>query len=213
MRRILHELRRHLPWTLGGAVLGIVLLVPLGRLPGAVSHRLFGAFHPLHVLTSAMTTASMFGLYRRENGRRRGSLLTLLLVGYTASVGIGTLSDSLIPFLGERLLGLPRAGLHIGFIELWYLVNPAALVGIAVSCVRPATRQPHFAHILLSTTASLAHIGMALDGALPVAKYLGLLLFLLAAVWIPCTFSDIAFPLLFVGDRTRQPAPTTRPSG
>ncbi len=204
LRRILHELGHHLPWTLGGAVLGVGLLVPLGMLPESVSHRLFQAFHPLHVLASATATASMYGLYRCEDGKMKCNPLLLLGVGLLGSVGIGTLSDSVIPFLGEMLLGLPRAALHIGFIEFWYLVLPAVLIGITISWFRPITRVPHFAHVLLSTAASLAHIGMALDGGLPFVKYLGLFLFLLVAVWVPCTFSDIAFPLLFVGNRTRR---------
>lgn len=205
--RILRELKHHLPYTLGGAVFGIILLVVLSRLPGNVSHRLFETFHPLHVLASSMATASMYGLYRcTADGRLKCNLLLLLVVGYVGSVGIGTLSDSLIPLLGERLLGLPRAGAHIGFIELWFLVNPAALIGITISYFRPMTKVPHFAHVLLSTMASLAHIGMALEGALPILKYLGLFVFLLVAVWVPCTFSDIAFPLLFVRDRGRRGA-------
>lgn len=204
VRRVLHELGHHLPWTLVGAVLGTLLLLPLGRLPHEVSHRLFAAFHPLHVLASAMATSAMYGLYRRGEGRRPPFWL-LLLIGYTGAVGIGTLSDSLIPYLGERLLGLHHARAHIGFIELWYLVNPAALLGVLFSYFRPTTKLPHSAHVLLSTMASLAHIGMAFDGTLPAIKYLGLLLFLLLAVWIPCTFSDIAFPLLFIRPG-RQPA-------
>jgi hypothetical protein len=197
LKRILHELRHHLPFTLGGAALGVLLLIPLGRLPEAVSHRLFETFHPLHVLASATATASMYGLYKCVGNRFKCNPWLLLLVGYLGSVGIGTMSDSVIPFLGERLLGL-HAHAHIGFIEIWYLVNPAALLGIAISYFRPMTRVPHFAHILLSTIASLAHIGMALDGSLSLAKYLALFVFLLVAVWVPCTFSDIAFPLLFV---------------
>jgi hypothetical protein len=198
MRRILHELEHHLPFTLAGVVAGVLLLVPLSRLPAVVSQRLFATFHPLHVLASATATAGVYGLYKCVGGRNRCNPWLLLVIGYAGSVGIGTLSDSLIPYLGERLLGLPGAEVHIGFVELWYLVNPAALIGIAISYFRPTTRTPHFAHVLLSTVASLAHIGMALDGTLPPVKYLGLFAFLLLAVWLPCTFSDIAFPLLFV---------------
>jgi hypothetical protein len=205
LKRILRELKHHLPFTLGGAALGVLLLIPLGMLPETVSHRLFATFHPLHVLASATATASMYGLYKCVEGRFKCNPLLLLLVGYLGSVGIGTLSDSVIPFLGERLLGL-HSHVHVGFIELWYLVNPAALAGIAISYFRPVTRVPHFAHVLLSTVASLAHIGMALEGPLPPVKYLALFVFLLVAVWVPCTFSDIAFPLLFV----RRDAPAHR---
>jgi hypothetical protein len=31
--------------------------------------------------------------------------------------------------------------------------------------------------------------------------------FLLVAVWVPCTLSDIAFPLLFVRDRGKRNGP------
>jgi len=212
--RILHELKHHLPLTLAGAVGGVLLLIPLGMLPETVAHRLFDTFHPLHVFASSMATASIYGLYRcNANGKPRCNPLLLLLVGYLGSVGIGTLSDSVIPWLGEMLLGLPKAELHIGFIEMWYLVNPAALIGIAISYYRPMTKVPHFAHVLLSTVASLAHIGMAMGGTLPVAKYLALFVFLLVAVWLPCTFSDIAFPLLFVRGKRGEPPPAVPASG
>jgi hypothetical protein len=85
-----------------------------------------------------------------------------LLIGYFGSVGIATLSDSLIPYAGEVLLGLPHRGLHLGLIEKWWVVNPLALAGTALAYVRPKTKFPHAGHVLLSTWASLFHITMAL---------------------------------------------------
>jgi len=55
-------------------------------------------------------------------------------------------------------------------------------------------------HILLSTWASLLHIMMAVGGALNIMMYVSIFLILFLAVWLPCCFSDIVFPLLFVKD-------------
>jgi len=122
----------------------------------------------------------------------------LLLIGYTGSVGIATLSDSIIPFVGESLLNLPNKGIHIGFIEKWWLVNPLALAGIAVAYFKPSTKFPHYGHVLISTWASLFHFFMAMNQTLNLFSYIIIFFFLFLAIWIPCCVSDIVFPLLFV---------------
>ncbi len=40
------------------------------------------------------------------------------------------------------MLHLPDKGIHLGFIEKWWLVNPLALLGIAVARLRPKTKFP-----------------------------------------------------------------------
>ena len=116
LRRILHELRVHAPFTLLGTVVGIAVAAGFvyGGVPERVSEMFFWTFHPLHVLFSAIVTASLFRMHSR-----RGAL-AVLLVGYVGSVGVGTLSDSLIPLLGEALIGLHdphvHGHAHIGFI-------------------------------------------------------------------------------------------------
>jgi hypothetical protein len=114
------------------------------------------------------------------------------------SIGIATLSDSVIPYLGEILLNMPHREIHLGFIEKWWLVNPLALFGIGIAYLRPSTKFPHFGHVLLSTWASLFHIIMALGQTLNWFTYFGIFIFLFLSVWIPCCLSDIVFPLLFV---------------
>lgn len=116
------------------------------------------------------------------------------------SIGIATISDSLLPYLGETLLNLPNRGIHIGFIEKWWLINPLAVIGILIAYLKPSTKFPHAGHVLLSTWASLFHIIMALGGALNWYLYLVILIFMFISVWIPCCVSDIVFPLLFVGE-------------
>ena len=192
-RSIVTELREHAPFTLVGAVTGVLIMVVMVRLkvPESVSGYLFSTFHPLHVLLSALVTAAM---YRRYS---KGRIWAVVLVGYVGSVGVATLSDCLIPYVGEWLMGLPNKGLHVGFIERWYLVNPLAIAGIVIAMVWPRTKLPHFGHVLLSTWASLFHMMMALGQEFTWVM-MGLAgAFLFLAVWLPCCASDIIFPLLF----------------
>lgn len=131
-------------------VSGVLLLALIvgARAPRSVSETLFWTQHPLHVLLSALVTAAMF---HRHGGR---SLWNSLGLGYLGSVGIATLSDCLLPFAGEWLLSLPHRGLHLGFIEKWWLVNPLAVGGIALGCLWPHTKAPHAGHVLRSTWSS-----------------------------------------------------------
>ncbi|MBW2076751.1 MAG: hypothetical protein DRG87_08950 [Deltaproteobacteria bacterium] len=201
VKEIGRELKNHAPFTFFGAFTGIIVMVFFQQLPSHTSYTIFYILHPIHVLLSALVTSSIFKIHRYRGERGGNVLPVLLIIGYTGSIGIATLSDSVIPFLGEILLDLPRREIHIGFIEKWWLVNPLAFMGIVISYVRPATKFPHAGHVLLSTWASLFHMIMALGGALYILSYIGIFLFLFLAVWIPCCVSDIVFPLLFAKER------------
>lgn len=95
------ELRHHAPFTLLGAVIGILCMLLLKDLPKPATTGLFNIFHPAHVLLSAMITASLF---KMRKGRT--PLLTILLVGYLGSIGVATLSDCIVPFWGESIMGV-----------------------------------------------------------------------------------------------------------
>jgi hypothetical protein len=193
-RLIAHELRRHAPFTACGSASGALIMLALWHSDASrdVFERLFWTLHPLHVLLSALVTTAMY--HRHAPGK----WWRLLLIGYLGSVGIGTISDALIPYAGEWLLNLPHRGLHIGFIEKWWLVNPLALVGIAIGAAWPHTRVPHAGHVLLSAWASLFHMMMAMGGSVSLLTAGLILGFVFLAVWVPCCTSDIIFPLLFV---------------
>jgi len=193
MHTIARELRVHAPFTAFGTMTGIVImaLVIHFRLPRETSSTLFWTFHPLHVVLSALVTAGMYRLHSS------GTLWKTLVIGYVGAIGIATLSDSLIPYVGEMLLGLPNRGIHLGVIEKWWLVNPLALGGTALAYARPHTKFPHAAHVLLSTWASLFHVTMALGTDVSVSTAILVGAFLFVAVWVPCCTSDIVFPLLF----------------
>ena len=140
-------------------------------------------------------------MYKRYS--KRGGVLATVLVGYLGSVGIATISDSLIPYAGEFLLGLPHSEAHLGFIEKWWLVNPLALLGILLGCIRRNTKFPHTGHVLLSTWASLFHIMMAVGSVISLLSSILIGIFLFLAVWMPCCMSDIIFPLIFA-DKTEE---------
>jgi hypothetical protein len=191
---IIRELKRHAPFTAVGTLSSIVIMLVLnvGHVSRAVSDVLFWCLHPIHVLLSALVTAAMYRL------NSRGGLVRTFVIGYVGSVGIATLSDSIIPFVGEWLLDLPNRGAHLGFIEKWWLVNPLCVLGVVIACVWPRTRFPHAGHVFLSTWASLFHMTMALGDRMRPAEMVTIPIFLFLAVWLPCCTSDIIFPLLFV---------------
>lgn len=192
-KTVFKELGEHAPFTFVGAVSGILVFFLLKNIPYNMSFKLFYTFHPLHVLLSTFVTTSMYKLHRKNP-----NLFVLFLIGFVGPLVIATVSDSIIPFVGETLLHLPHRELHLGFIEEWYVVNPIAFLGVALAYFKPNTKFPHSAHILISTWASLFHVLMAAGGSVSAFVYFGVLLMLFLSDWIPCCFSDIVFPLLFI---------------
>ena len=198
-RLIVNELKEHAPFTAIGAITGIIIMVivVLGNVSSQVSHAIFYTLHPLHIVLSALVTTAMFRRYRR------GSIWAPLVIGYCGSIGIATISDAVIPFLEGAALKL-SIEFHLPFIEKWWLVNPAALIGIAIGYWKQTTKVPHWGHVLLSVWASLFYFT-----AFATAEWLPLLpvifVFLFLAVLLPCCLSDIVFPLLFVREELASP--------
>jgi len=198
---IILELRNHAPFTVFGTVTGIIIMAVFVhfQVSAEISSFLFWTTHPFHVFLSAWVTTAMYRLHDK------GGVFRTIIIGYLGSIGVATLSDSLIPYVGEWLLDLPNRGVHLGFIEKWWLVNPLALLGIAAGYYLPRTKISHAGHVLLSTWASLFHMVMALGTQIDVATWILVALFLFLAVWVPCCTSDIVFPLLWVKDKGDAP--------
>jgi hypothetical protein len=199
-KRIAHELKEHIPFTALGAVTGIIIMVivVLGDVPSHISQTAFYVSHPLHVLLSALVTTAMYMRYKK------GKFWVAILIGWTGSIGVATISDAIIPYLGGTLLHA-QMEFHVPFIEEWW-INFLALGGIAIGYWKQTTKIPHFGHVLLSTWASLFYFT-----AFGIADWIHLLpyvfLFLFLSVWIPCCTSDIIYPLLFVRKRPERPSP------
>ncbi len=196
IKRVANELKKHAPFTFFGALTGIIIMLVLifgNFLPhvSPISQNIFYILHPTPVLLSALGTTTLYMRY----GKRK--IWLTILIGYTGSIGIATMSDSIIPYLGEVLLDLPNPGVHIGFIEEPLLTNTPAFVGILIGYWKGTTKFPHAGHVLISTWASLFHIIMALGATVSGIQTVGIFIFLFLAVWLPCCTSDIVYPLLF----------------
>jgi hypothetical protein len=207
LKRIGVELMHHAPFTAVGAVAGIIVMVIIyySNASREISDALFYTLHPIHVVLSGLVTASMYRLYKK-NAR----LWVTVLIGYVGSIGIATLSDIVIPYLGGGVLDIPME-FHVPFIETdkmpyinvakWIVINSAAVIGIIIAVWRPNTRFPHMGHVLLSTWASLfSFIAFGVADWIPLLPFIFMFLFL--SVWLPCCISDIVFPLLWVGGDT-----------
>ena len=198
LKRIAQELKEHVPFTALGALTGIIIMaiVVLGNVPSHVSHTAFYTLHPIHVLLSALVTTAIYTRYRK------GKVWVAILIGWTGSIGIATISDAMIPYLGGTLLHA-QMEFHVPFIEEWW-INLLALAGIAIGYWRQTTRIPHFGHVLLSTWASLFYfMSFGIADWIPLLPFI--FLFLLLAVWIPCCTSDIIYPLLFMRNKPEPP--------
>ncbi|MBE0478848.1 hypothetical protein IBX65_07015 [Candidatus Aerophobetes bacterium] len=194
---IAKELKNHAPFTAFGAATGvaIMLVIVFFNVPGKISYTAFYILHPAHIILSALTTTAM---YRLHNHSR---LWVIILIGYTGSIGIATLSDALIPYAGMHLLGI-KIPFSIPFMEeLW--ITPLAFVGIAIGYLLPTTKFPHAGHVLLSTWASLFYITQhktVIQGWM----LFFIFLFLFLSVWLPCCISDIVYPLLFFKNKEKE---------
>lgn len=217
LKHIIVELKGHAPFTLFGAILGVLFMLIFKNIDKAHAGTLFSIFHPGHVVLSAMVTASMFSLHRKAK-----NFLLILVVGYVGSIGIATLSDSVVPYIGGSLFGLHvpthaelhshddhdhdsgelksehHSKLHVGFIEDWYIVNPAAVLGVLIAYFVPRTKFPHAFHVLISTWASSSFLLMNIQNNITLTVLATIFGILFVAVWLPCCVSDIVFPLFFV---------------
>jgi hypothetical protein len=213
LKHIWVELKGHAPFTILGAIAGIMFMLIFRNIGKDHASVLFSIFHPSHVLLSAMVTASLFSIHKKAK-----NFLLILVIGYFGSIGIATLSDSIIPYAGEKIFGLnvpahqqlhgngeqhecdgdEHSNIHLGFVEDWYIVNPAAILGVLIAYLIPRTKFPHAGHVLISTWASSSHILMNTDGQITIPMATAAFLILFVAVWLPCCISDIVFPLLFV---------------
>ena len=70
-KQILEELKEHMPFTAFGAAIGIIMIIFLQKLPVKLSYNIFYTLHPLHVLLSALVTASMYNFYKCQDQEKK----------------------------------------------------------------------------------------------------------------------------------------------
>jgi len=227
-KHILAELVGHIPFTVFGAALGIVFMLIFRKLGAGSGLKLFSVFHAAHVALSAMVTASMFKLHAAKRhfvlvllvgyfGSIGIATLSDIVIPHVGAQLLGLDIPAHAEF-HEHATADPTEGnghdhsegmtdssreyhgskIHLGFIEEWYLVNPAAFLGIIIAFFLPHTKLPHMGHILISTWASSSYLLMNLQSEMRAVAAIGIFATLFVAVWAPCCVSDIVFPLLFV---------------
>jgi hypothetical protein len=220
------ELRGHARFTLVGALLGIFFMLVFRKLGGVSGRSLFIVFHPAHVVLSAMVTASMFKLHAAKKnfllvlvvgyfGSVGVATLSDIVIPHIGTRVLGLHVPAHLELYHEQagsengdhdhdehILGQEDEDrehhIHLGFIEEWYVVNPAALLGVLIAFFLSRTKFPHAGHVLVSTWASSSYLLMNLQSELTVGAGVGIFATLFLAVWVPCFISDIVFPLLFV---------------
>jgi hypothetical protein len=210
------ELMHHLPYAIFSVALGMIVLSLLDYSSSMNSighearaeacsgyHLLFHSFHFLHILFAATGTIITFSRFSR-------SLPKALLVGTISPVIFCMLSDVLLPYLAGRLLGVDME-LHICFHRELANVVPFLGVGIVNGLILRAHHSSmlsifslgsHFVHILISSLAGLFYmVSHGFDNWYP---QMGLVfLFLVVAIVIPCTFSDVLIPMYWAGVKSK----------
>ena len=164
---------------------------------------LFHLAHPAHILFSAAATTAMFLMWQG------GRIVTAAWLGLVGSLGICSISDILIPWVGGALLGT-SPHLHLCIVEHPLYEVPAAVVGVLAGTVASrwvwrSTLFSHSGHILISTLATVFYLLPSVADAygggyalLAPGLAMGVLATVVFAVMIPCCVSDVVFPLLFV---------------
>lgn len=214
---LFEELMHHIPYAIFSVALSMVLLSILctdsimealghahehchdhgGHHHGSYFDTLFHSFHFLHVLFAATGTVITFLRYSR-------SLLWAVVIGTCAPMIFCTLSDVLLPYAAGIILGVPME-LHFCFHTELANVLPFLFVGICNGLVLRLHHSgmlnffslgSHFVHILISSLASLFY--MVSHGFHDWSGRMGILyLFIVLAIVLPCTLSDIIVPMYF----------------
>ncbi len=162
---------------------------------------LFHSFHFMHIVFAATGTVITFFRFSRN-------VWQALLLAVVCPITFCVMSDVLLPYIGGRLLGVPMR-LHICFVTDITKVVPFLGVGIANGFIMSRHRtsmQPmysvfsHSIHTLVSSLAAAFYL--VSHGFITWYHDIGFVfIFLIIAVVIPCSMSDVVVPIFFAGTR------------
>lgn len=158
---------------------------------------LFHSFHFMHLIFAA--TGVLITYFRFSKNLLRG-----LLVGTATATVFCTLSDSVLPYLGGKMLGV-NMKFHLCFVSELQNVIPFLAIGLINGIIMSrhhTVRQSfysvssHFIHIFISSLASSFYL--VANGFTDWYKYMGFVfVFLIIAVVVPCTLADVVVPMSF----------------
>lgn len=162
---------------------------------------MFHSFHFMHIVFAATGTMLTFMRYSKN-------IALGLIVGFLSPAFFCMLSDAILPYFGGLLFGIDMHW-HLCFVSEVHNVLPFLIVGILNGIIMSkhhASKQnqyslfSHFVHILVSSLASTFYIVSHGFGNW-YASIGYLFLFLIVAVVVPCTFSDVVVPMMVAKGR------------
>lgn len=201
---LMGELLCHLPYAIFSVAFGLTILSfvtyfsfddPFDTLCRKADV-LFHSFHFMHIVFAATGTLLTFFRYSRN-------ALKAVLLGIFAPAIFCTLSDSVLPYIGGQMLGV-HMHFHLCFVTELYNVIPFLAIGIIngfIMSKHHGDRQwlyaitSHATHIVISSLAAIFYL--VSHGCTDWYRIIGaIFVFLIFAVVVPCTLSDVVVPIL-----------------
>jgi hypothetical protein len=198
------ELICHLPYAIFSVAFGLTILSFLTYFSFAEPRELicnkadilFHSFHFMHIVFAATGTLLTFFRYSRN-------VVKGIILGIFGPAIFCTLSDSILPYIGGKLLGM-HMHFHLCFATELSNVLPFLFVGILNGFVMSrhhSNRQwlytitSHATHIVISSLASIFFL--VSHGCTDWYRIIGaIFVFLIIAVVVPCTLSDVVIPIV-----------------
>lgn len=202
---LLKELSCHFPWATLSIGFGFILLSLLNFISPAIGqaarapgyHVLFHVFHYLHIIFAVVGTMVTFARFSSDFWR--GLIVSSVFPSFFCM-----LSDIALPTLAGNILGV-HMKMHVCFVSEFHNIVPLLVIGIFTGIFLRAHHESmfvffslgsHFFHICIASLAALFY--MVSYGFDNWYDSMGLLfVFLIIAVLIPCTLSDLVVPWYF----------------
>jgi hypothetical protein len=202
---LFNELICHLPWATFSVGFGFILLSIIHFAGLSVSESssiagyniLFHSFHFLHIVYAVVGTLVTFSRFSTK-------FLSGIILAIISPSFFCTMSDIALPTLAGNILGA-KMEMHVCFFSELHNIVPLLLVGLVTgvalsihykSSLKVFSLGSHFVHILISSMAALFY--MASHGFAEWYESMGILfIFMVIAIIIPCTLSDIVVPWYF----------------
>ncbi len=201
---IVSELICHLPYSIFSVALSLFILSFTTYLTCHIGSSvvlcngagiLFHSFHFMHIAFAM--TGTLIAFFKYSKNTAYGIVTSV----FTTMI-FCTLSDAVLPYLGGLLLGV-KMHFHLCFLSELRNVLPFLFVGAINGIILGKYHKKssafnsvfsHFLHILISSLASTFYL--VSHGMVQWYSSIGMVfLFLIVAVVIPCTLSDIVVPI------------------
>lgn len=199
------ELFHHLPYAIFSVAFSLIILsfVTLALrgtelvLAQKGAKMLFHSFHFMHIVFAATGTLITFRRFCKD-------MVPSWVVGIFTPVIFCTLSDSILPYLGGKALGV-NMSFHLCFFSELANIIPFLVVGVINGFIMSRHNQEnqrmysifsHFIHIFVSSLAATFYL--LAHGFMDWHKDIGFVfIFIIIAVVIPCTLSDVVVPMTY----------------